>query len=79
MGSKGLSTEHYDEAYVGARVDKQDVVFETGLFSIFHGHEKQLCFHLCVCVALFIKAMIYRPSVSSPVLRGADAGTELGV
>lgn len=34
---------------MGPHVDKQDVVFETGLFSIFHGHEKQLCFQLCVC------------------------------
>lgn len=31
MGSKGLSAEREDEAYMDAQVDKQDVVLETGL------------------------------------------------
>lgn len=32
-----------------------------------------------ICLELLIKAIIYRPSVSNPVVREADAETELGM
>lgn len=58
------------------------LIFETGLFRIgklyFSWSSEANLFFIHICLALLIKAMIYRLPMSNPFLREADPEKELG-